>query len=382
MIKDNQIIQIALKHKKYLHHYPEISLKEYKTSHYCKNILKNLGYTIKPIWKTGFIADLNMNKNKTIAIRAEMDALPIEEATGLKYSSSNKGISHACGHDVHMSIVLTVAEILLQHKRNLNCNVRLIFQPSEEMSPGGAKYMIQNGSLDYVDEIYALHNSPDLQVGRIKCLQGPVTANCNTFDISIKGIGGHAAAPHMSLDPIIASIEMINKILLLKSKVISPISAAIVNITNIKSGVNAHGVIPDSAFFSGIVRTFHTEDKISIKKNIEHIVKQLSLLKYKIDMSFNESYPSIINKIYGVERVISSAKLVLLEKNIITNGSPEIWGEDFSYYLNKIAGAFFVLGSGNIKKGIKSPLHSSQFLVDPECLLFGAKIFLEILKNY
>lgn len=382
MIKDSDIKQFALKHRKYLHQHPEVSLEEYETSKYCQAVLQNLGYAVKTIWKTGFIADLNLNKDKTIAIRAEMDALPIEEKTELEYSSLNKGVSHACGHDVHMSIALTTAKLLLEHNDKLNCNVRFLFQPSEELAPGGAKFMIQNGALECVNEIYGLHNNPKLQIGKIKCLHGSVTASCNTFDVLINGSGGHAASPNTSLDPIVASVEMINKILLLRSKAISPMHPGVVNVTNIKAGTGAYGVIPDTAFFSGIVRTFHFEDKICIKRSIESIGKQLSVLNYKVDISFEDSYPSIVNKAYGVERVVNSAKRVITEENIITTGEPEPWGEDFSYYLNEIPGAFFILGSGNLEKHITKPLHSSDFLVDTDCLFIGAKIFLEIVKGY
>lgn len=370
---------LALKHRRHLHSLPELSLQEKKTSQYCLNYLASLGYKILPIWKYGFIADLQIGKSQTVAFRADMDALPIQEATSLPFKSVCPGISHACGHDAHMAIMLTLAKVIIDHQNILEENIRFIFQPSEEEFPGGAKFMIANGALKNIDEIYALHNDPLVKTGIIRINDNIMTANCDLFSIRIYGSSGHASKPEMALDPIYISTQIIQQILLIRSKSISSFNPAVINITSITSDGKTPGIIPDSCEFSGIIRSFGQEDRINIRNHINKILQPIKMLGYKFQFDSQESYPSIINHKIQYQKLCQSSKgHAVISQNI----NPELWGEDFSYYLQKVPGAFCILGSGNEK--ISSPLHSSDFNIDEGCMIIAIKILSSLLKikNY
>ena len=366
----------VIRHRRYLHQHPELSMEEYNTSKYCKAFLKELGYQIKEIWHTGFVAELNLNKSRTIAFRAEMDGLPVQEETGYQYCSINEGVSHACGHDAHMAIILNLGERIIKNKTNINNNIKLLFQPSEEMFPGGAVSMINHGALKNVDEIYGLHNNPQIHTGKIKCPLGNVTANCDILECSIIGECGHAASPHSALDPISITTNLINQIQFLPIKYINPMHNVLINITNVNSGNNAVGVIPNSASFKGIIRTFNAQDRILIKKKISQLVSATELQGYQTNLHIKQGYPSIYNKKYGHDRVIKAVEKIK-SITIESKNNPELWGEDFSYYLNYIDGAFFILGSG-YSNTVNAPLHSSKYKLDENCLELGVDIFYQI----
>lgn len=351
-------------------------MEEYNTSKYCKKILSELGYQIKEIWHTGFVAELNLNKSRTIAFRAEMDALPIQEKTGYSYCSVNDGMSHACGHDAHMAIILDLGERIIKNKTNINNNIKLLFQPSEETLPGGALSMIEHGALENVNEIYGLHNNPQIDTGKIKCLLGNLTANCDVLECSIIGKSGHAASPHSALDPISITINLINQIQFLPNKYINPTHTALINITNVNSGNNVVGIVPNDANFKGIIRTFNEQDRVLIKEKISKLISVAEIQGYETNLNIQEGYPSIYNKKYGYEKLIKAAERIK-SVEIENNGSPELWGEDFSYYLNYVDGAFFILGSG-YPNNVNAPLHSSKYKLDENCLELGVNIFYQI----
>ncbi len=363
---------------KYLHHNPELSMQEYNTSNYCKELLKKNGYEIKNIWHTGFVADLNLGHKKTIAFRADMDALPIAEESDLEYKSKISGVSHMCGHDGHMAIVLGLAKICSENKDDIKHNIRLIFQPSEEEYPGGAKYMIENGCLDIVDEIYALHNSPKLALGKIKTNMGPMSANSNPFYIDILGKSGHAAYPDKCLNPIYPALNIINSILYIKSSIMQNNDPCVINITNIQMGTGTPGVIAEKANIIGAIRSFGEQSREKILNRLKEICSSNSTSGYKVELTIQDGYPSIENSDKGCyNKVIESC--AKLGYRAVTDNSPEMWAEDFSYYLQKIPGAFFILGS---KLGDKSePLHSCRYRLNPKCIPIGINIMHYIASN-
>jgi amidohydrolase len=234
--------------------------------------------------------------------------------------------------------------------------------------------MIENGALEGVDEIYALHNDPKTQIGKIRCLEGAMTANCDIFDITIIGKGGHASTPHNALDPISAAISIISDLNNIIPKNISPFNPAVLGVNYINGG-NAENVIPESINFGGIFRSFDEEDRKKIKAQIIQIIENKKNFNYQIEANFTESYPSIVNKKFGQSRVLKAASSFMNEINIIQKGHPETWGEDFAYYLHHVEGAFFILGSGD---HAAPPLHSPHYNFNEKALITGIALMAQI----
>lgn len=368
----------SVKHRRHLHQYPELSLKEENTAKYCADMMTALGYDVKSSWGYGFTADLNINAKKTIAWRADMDALPIQEKNNHEFVSKNSGVAHMCGHDAHMAIALTAARLLSENKKNLNCNVRFIFQPSEEQPPGGAIKMIEQGCLENVDEIYGLHNDPGTELGKIKTRIGPLTAAADKFELIIKGRGGHAAKPQDCLDPIIAGSSLITNWQSILTRKIDPVHPAILSVTKFQSG-NTFNVIPDFAEIAGTVRTFYEKDRQLIENSMEHSLLPFIKSGYQCEFNYIRGYDPIVNHEFGVKRVFNAAKELMKHENIEINIEPAAFGEDFSYFLQHCPGAFFVLGSGNSSKGISEPLHSAKFNIDENALPIGGAIAAKII---
>jgi amidohydrolase len=367
----------AVKHRRYLHQYPELSLKEKNTSIYCQDIMKSLGYEVKEIWNYGFIADLKVeNPKKTIAWRTEMDALPMDEKNTHSYASKNKGVAHLCGHDVHMGISLLAAKLLAANKKRLGCNVRFIFQPNEESPPGGAREMIKNGCLEGVDEIYSLHNDSSLDVGKLKVKSGAVTAATVMFEVVLRGKGTHAAAPHLGLDPLFATAELVTSWQSIISRNIDPTHFAAMSVTKFICGTT-NNVIPDEALLAGTIRAYHQEDVFLIEKIMESHLKALEYKGYKYNFTYDKTYGITVNNEMAVNRIINAAKAAGV-KDIETNFRSQVYGDDFGYYSEKVMGAYFFLGSGNREKNITAPSHSSRFDVDEEVIALGAAIILEL----
>jgi len=365
-------------HRRHLHQYPELSLKEARTSQYCQEILKQLGYTIKPSWGHGFTADKFFSKEaKTLAFRADMDALPIQEENTHDYCSKHANIAHMCGHDSHMAIALGTAKIFAEKPPQVN--VRFLFQPCEETPPGGALGMIEHGCLDGVDEVYGLHNDPGTPVGTIKTRVGHLMAYADRFELTVTGKGCHAARPQDGLDPIAASCELVSQWQRIVSRFIDPTHPAVVTVGAIHGG-DTFNVIPRLVNLKGTVRTFHAENRQKIEHLLETSLTTLQQQGFSTGFYYTKGYDAVINHAIGVQRLAQAAVGILDNENIITNCAPQAWGEDFTYYLQHRPGAFFFLGSGNDE--INQPLHSPLFDIDEKCLEIGAKIMAQIAYNY
>lgn len=358
-----------------LHMVPELSLHEFKTSEHCANEIGKLGLKVTKLWGEGFIADLEAPNGKgRVAIRADMDALPIQELNDIPYKSKHDGVAHMCGHDTHMTVALGTARLLSQHKDKLTRNVRFIFQPSEELPPGGAKGLIEKGCLEGVDEVYGLHNNPEMEVGTIATCVGAMTAAADIFEIKLTGRGGHASRPHDSLDPIPAAAELVGMLQTLVSRRVQPGKPAVVSVTKFSAGTT-HNIIPDDALLVGTVRTYEEPVRALIIEEMERMVKAVATAHgLKHEFKYLRGYDSIVNHESGVAAVAKAASAVVGEENVNTSFEPKTWGEDFSYYLQHKPGAFFLLGSGNKSKGITEPLHSARFNVDESCLPLGVAV--------
>jgi amidohydrolase len=379
--KARDLADWSVSHRRHLHRFPELSLQEKNTSAYCQKVLMDLGYLIQPSWGYGFTADLISDPSKkTIAWRADMDALPIQEKNTHDFVSQNPSCAHVCGHDGHMSIALTAARILAEMPQPLPVNVRFIFQPSEETPPGGAIGMIQNGCLQGVDEVYGLHNDPGTLVGKLRLKPGPIFAAGDRFDLVIRGRGGHAARPHEGLDPVIAAAQLITNWQSIVARRINPTHPAVLSVTQLKAG-DVFNVIPDQVFLAGTVRTFSADDRRIIRELMEISCENLTRQNYQTEFKYTVGYDAVINTPLGVEQVVKAAIAILGHENVDSATEPVGMAEDFAYYLQHRPGAFFLLGSGNPEKGISESLHSARYDMDETALTYGAAVAAAIVRG-
>jgi amidohydrolase len=358
-----------------LHMMPELSLNEFKTSEHCANECRKLGLKVTKLWGEGFIADLEAPNTKgRVALRADMDALPITELNNLPYRSKHDGVAHMCGHDTHMTMLLGTARVLSEHKSKLKRSVRLIFQPSEELPPGGAPGMIDKGCLEGVDEVYGVHNYPLIEVGQVATRPGPMSAAADIFEIKFTGRGGHASRPHDTLDPIPAAAELVGMLQTLVARRVQPGVPAVVSVTKFKAGTT-HNIIPDDADLMGTVRTYAEPVRALIIAEMERMAKAVADAHgLKLRFHYLRGYDSIVNHESGVAAVAKAAGEIVGKDNVDTNFEAQTWGEDFAYYLQHKPGAFFLVGSGNKAKGISEPVHSARFNVDERCLAVGTAV--------
>ena len=359
-----------------LHAHPELSGHEEHTKYLVKGILEVNGYEIKESDRHfGLIADLKVDENtKTIAIRADMDALPIEEQTGKPYASREKGIMHACGHDSHTAIALGVAIAVATHKEELPGNIRFIFQPSEESMEGGSTEMIEEGALEGVDGILGLHAYPYLNSGEIGYKYGVMMASADIFTIEIFGKSAHGARPHEGVDAILVTSMIVNSLNHIVSRMIDPLHPAVISLGTI-SGGTASNIICDHVLLKGTVRTINEEVRNNIPQMMESSIEGISRsmgAKYKFDYEFGQ--PELINHKEIVDIVVEEAKNIIGEAQTIDLLDPVMGGEDFAQYLKNIPGAFFRLGTCNKEKQTCVPQHNSRFDVDDDALQVGMKI--------
>ncbi|MEO0293916.1 MAG: amidohydrolase [candidate division WOR-3 bacterium] len=364
-----------VKVRRELHQHPEPAFEETWTHNFIERELKAIGLKPKTLNKTGLIADLGKGK-KRVALRADMDALPIKEETSLPYKSKNEGYMHACGHDAHMAMLLGVAKLLSGEKDPPP--VRFIFQPSEEKIPGGAKGMIEEGALKGVSEIYAIHIKPDEELGKLILKKGVMLAAADEMEIKIKGKGSHAAEPHKGVDPIYVSALFINQIQGLVSRRSNPQTPFVISICAIHGGT-AFNIIPDEVEMKGTVRTVEKELWQNAPQWIGDVLEALKIsLGADYELLYRRGYPILKNDPQKTEELANLAKELF---KIEFMEAPIMGGEDFAYYLEKVPGAFVFMGGGNSKKGIHSKLHSSTFNIDEDSLVFGVALLYLLVKR-
>ena len=360
------------------HKYPELSFKEFRTSKIVAEKLKNFGIeTKKNIGKTGVVGILKGEKNgPTIALRADMDALPIQETNDISYKSVNKGVMHACGHDAHTAMLLGAAEALSKMRHEIKGEIRFIFQPAEE-GFGGAKYMIKDGAIDNVDEIYGMHVWNYQKSGTVGVQSGPVMAAADIFTIEINGIGGHGAAPQGTVDSIVVASHLIQSLQTIVSRNTNPLESTVVTIGQINGGYNFN-IIADKVILNGTARSYTNNNKTIIKKRMKEIINGIEkMYNAKIKLNYKDGYPPLINDEMASKNV-SNAATKIVGSNVI-KPYLSMGGEDFSYYTNKIPGCFFFLGtSPKDRPPMSTPQHCSHFDIDEEAMLIGSSIFVEL----
>ncbi len=365
---------IALRHQ--LHEHPELSGQEKETTMLLKMLLQNAGLEVTTYEEHyGLIADLVVDGNKPfIALRADIDALPINEQSKAAYISRTPGIMHACGHDSHTAILLGAAIAMMQIKDELTDNVRFVFQPAEEITEGGSSQMIKDGALENVKAIFGLHAYPYLKTGEIGYKYGVMLASADTFEIEIFGKSSHGARPHEGVDAILVTSMAVNSINHIVSRQIDPLHPAVISLGTIEGG-KAANVICDHVKLCGTVRTVNHEVRHAIPKmmeiSLQGITKSMHAT-YKFDYTFGS--PEVCNNAAMVDIVRHAAEKVVGREKSIDLMDPVMGGEDFGRYLEIVPGAFFRLGTCNPDKGSCVSQHNSRFDVDDDALQYGMKI--------
>ena len=332
--------------------------------------------------KTGIQGMLyGKNRDKTIMIRADIDALPIEELNEIDYKSKEKGKMHACGHDVHTAAVLGAAKILSELREELNGNVKFCFQPAEE-TVGGADLMVEDGILENpkVDYVIGMHVEPNKKLGTAAIEPGPVTSYPDFFEIKLIGKGGHGSFPAKAIDPILPAVEIYNQLNLI-SKKISPLEPCVVQICKIQAG-NYNAIIPDEAELAGTVRTLSKTNREKVKSLMEKIVKNISeIYDVRYDLYYRGKTFPVMNKTEYVDKVKESVKNIFTD-GFVKDENFKIGGDDFCFFSENIPATFLIVGSANEDKSTQFPLHNPRFNVDEKVILKGAEAFSRIAIDY
>lgn len=372
---------IALRRK--FHSFPELSFRELQTAAWIAEELQALGLEIRTgVGGQGIVADLHGaaaplrpgQTRRTIAFRADIDALPIFEDTGLPYSSENPGVMHACGHDIHASVLLGAAKLLAQRKSALYGTVRFIFQSAEEILQG-ARAMIAEGAMERVDEIYGLHNLPQMPAGRIGVKPGVIMGSIDRIEIRVEGRGGHGGYPEACSDPIVAASAIVSGLQAVVSRETSAANGAVVSICTFHAGT-ANNIIPDAVEMTGTVRNLEAEWRNTMPERIARIAAGIAQAhRCKASTVYIEQVPAVDNNEQCAAYVAEVGDLMIGRENRITP-RPVTYGEDFAEYLKHASGCFFWLGSGPQQNPEQAHgLHSPRFNPDEGCLKIGAALF-------
>jgi len=370
----HQFLSEFIEIRHHLHANPELSYQEFQTSAFVQKRLGDIGIPFEIKATTGVVGIIQGNKADTrvIALRADMDALPIREENDVAYRSKNDGIMHACGHDVHTTCLLGAAKILHQLKDEWQGTIKLIFQPGEEKNPGGASLMIRDGVLESPtpQAIVGLHVHPQLETGRLSFRSGQVMASADEIYITIKGKGGHAASPHLTVDPILIASHLVVALQQIISRSRNPLQPSVLSITSFQGG-HTTNVIPGEVKLMGTFRALDEEWRFKahelIRKQATALVKSMG---GEIDLHIDVGYPSVYNDEELDIKARSLAADFLGIENIETT-EMRLGAEDFGYYTQQIPGCFFRLGSGNASKGITSGVHTPTFNIDENAIEIG-----------
>ena len=379
-IDDNK--QLIIDFRRWLHRHPELGFEEKQTSSYLKEILINKGYKIiqTPSMKTGFYCDyVGSSDNPILALRTDMDALAIEQKSDKDYKSLNKGIMHACGHDVHMSIVLSLAIYFIENNVPVNGTIRFLFQPAEEMAPGGALAMIDGGAIEGVSHIFGSHVYPKMNANNVAIKYGPIAATVELIEITLKGMGGHTSRPNESVDLIWAQSQLVHVLEQTLNHSIDQQEPVVLAFGKIEGG-SVHNVLPDSVKLYGTLRYLNPDLQETLHHKISESVKNVSSLsKANIDWESEYACPGVVNDKMLVDIISKSSVESIGEENTKILDISSMGGEDFAYYLEKIPGAYFRIGSFD---GNSKDIHTSDFDVDEECIFTAIKVYASIVHNY
>lgn len=378
----NEIFDEIVEIRRNFHMYPELSEEEYETcNRICKCLDKWGVEYYKGVAKTGVVAIVRgKKKGKTVAARADIDALPILEKNNLPFKSVTDGVMHACGHDVHTAIHLGVVKLFKEMEDELEGVVKIFFQPAEE-TVGGADSMIKEGYLKDpdVDYITSLHLLPELDAGYVELKYGALNAATNEFSITIHGKSGHGAHPEQCVDAIVIAGHIITSLQVLVSRNVSPVDPIVLTLGQINGGTK-NNIITGEVIMSGTLRTLNPEVRVFAKNRIEEIaLNTAKAFGGSATVEFEEGYPALINDDYVMDVLKETAENILGKDKVIIKEQPSMGADDFSYFTKEISGAYYNLGCGNKSKGWVASLHSEHFMVDEECIKTGIRLQIETL---
>lgn len=378
-----EVSQEVIKWRRDLHQIPEVGLQLPQTAKYVADRLEEMGIEYRE--NVGGISGIvglirGGQEGKTIALRADMDALPVKEETGLDFASTN-GNMHACGHDAHTAILLGAAKILSEHKDKLKGNVKLIFQPAEE-GPGGAEPMLKDGAFENpkVDAVLGSHVgniAPGLEKGEIYLNPGNMMACLDDFQITFKGIGSHGAYPHQGVDPVTMTSYGITSIQEILSRELEPTQPAVITVGTIHGG-SAYNVIPGEVHVEGTARAVDQDTREYIAKRIGEIAENIAHgFRGKVEYNYHFGYPPLVNDREFTEKFRVSAEKVLPKERVKMMEKPVMGGEDFAYYLGEVQGTFIFISTPKAVDGEHYPHHNSKFDVGEDCLKTGVALFVQ-----
>jgi len=383
----NEIFQELVNIRRDFHMHPELSEKEYKTAESICSYLDKWGIEYKRnVAETGVVAIIRGKEGgRTVAARADIDALPVVELNDLPFKSRNEGVMHACGHDIHTTIHLGVARLFKEMEDEFKGNVKIFFQPAEE-TIGGAKRMIEEGCLKNpdVDYILSLHVMPYLEVGEIEIKYGKLNAATNEFTIKVNGKSSHAAYPEQSVDSVVVAGYIITALQTLVSRNISPLNSVVLTLGKINGGTK-NNVISGEVTMSGTLRTLDENTRQYAKERVKEIVENTAkAYGATATVEFEEGYPALINDYEVVDILKEKAESILGTDKVKFKEFPSMGADDFSFFLQRAKGAYYNLGCGNKEKGWTAPIHSSNFIADEESIKVGVilqvETLLELLK--
>ena len=363
----------------HMHTHPELGFNCFETAKFVKSKLEEFGVDEihTEIAKTGIVAMIRgKSTGKTIGLRADMDALPLEEATGKEYKSKKTGVMHACGHDGHTTMLLGAAKYLCE-TRNFSGNVALIFQPAEE-GGGGANVMCKEGMMGrfQIDEVYGIRNDPGAPLGFFQTCSGANMAAADDFTIKILGQGGHAAEPEETIDPLVTGVQLVQAIQTISSRNLAALEKVVISITQFHAGTT-HNIIPNEAYINGTVRTLSKEAQSLVVKRLQELCKGHSLgFGGKIKLDYNYGYPPTVNHQKETQFAGEVAKEIVGEQNVDINAKPIMASEDFSYMIEERPGCYFHVGQGT---GV--PVHNPEYDFNDDLSPVGASFFVRLVEK-
>ena len=364
------------------HMHPELGFKEIRTGGIVAKELEALGLEVtKGVGKTGVVGLLEGTKpGPTLLIRFDMDALSMSEDTGAEYASQTPGVMHACGHDGHTAIGLTVAKMLHAHREDLAGTVKFCFQPSEEgfngEEVGGAEMMLRDGVLDgpKVDKTLSMHLWNEKPLGWVNVAKGPVMAGAEQFTVKLTGKGGHGAAPHTTIDPIVAAAQIVTALQSIAARNVAPLHAAVISVTTLHSGT-AFNIIPQEAELTGTIRTFDLSVRKMVLERFEQIVRGIAeTMGCKVDINVQRVTPAVINNDSVAGRVQETARRLFPETDLDTSNYLTMGAEDMAFMQEKVEGCYFFIGSNNKEKHLDYGHHHPKFDFDEEALVRGSAL--------
>ena len=376
--------ELANKYKDYtialrreFHMYPEASWHEFNTSARIKKELETLNIPFVSPLETGIVATVSgKNPGKTVALRADIDALQVTEETQVPYQSKNPGLMHACGHDNHIAMLLCAGRILNDLKNELAGNVKLIFQPAEEAADG-AKKMVETGALENVDSIFGIHVWSDVASGTVAIEPGPRMASTDMFKITVHGKGGHGSAPHQGIDAVVTASALVMNLQSAVSRELPPLEPSVISVGSLKAG-SRFNVIASEAVLEGTTRTFNPDIRNKFPKIIERIAKDTAATyRAQAESEYTFGTPTVINDPHYAQLVAGSVKKLRGPEALSLLG-PIMGGEDFAAYLEKVPGAIAFLGVGNAAVKANYPQHHPQYNVDENALELGAGLYAQV----